>query len=256
MERADPSDNFTFLSRPNCPQQAVMLPTAKVLPVGAAPISSGCSVGLARAGLALPSRLGAQWDPEVPALPFPLSSQEGPSLPCSPGPAHNRGEVLPPAVAPGAPALRQALLPRSTACSARSCPFPAEATALCKGETTGSRTLKSCLRPALRAFLRVLAPQRSSLPRERGLEPRLHPELLPAVPSGMALPLLISFLSTHPSASLVWQRMKRLKSLATVCIILLCLGAVFAVSGNSVAFRSCTKLASPWGQTVQNHLFP
>lgn len=114
----------------------------------------------------------------------------------------------------------------------------------------------SCLWPAPCAFLRVLAPRCSSPPRGRSFELRLHPQLLPAVPSGVALPLLVPCLSAHPSSSLVWQRMRRLKSLATACIILLCLGDVFAVSGTSIAFRSCTKLASASGQTVQNHLFP
>lgn len=110
MERADPSD-ITFLSLPNRPQRAVMLPTVKVLLVGAAPISSGCSLGLAHAGLpcAVTWELGGTL--QVPALPSPLSSLEGPSLPCSPGPAHKCGEVLPPAVAPGASAPHQALLP-------------------------------------------------------------------------------------------------------------------------------------------------
>lgn len=64
MERADPSDNFMFLSPPNQPQQAVMSPTVNVLLVGVAPIASGCSVGLAQAGIALPSTLGARWDTE------------------------------------------------------------------------------------------------------------------------------------------------------------------------------------------------
>ncbi|XP_039241232.1 uncharacterized protein LOC120324021 [Pipra filicauda] len=46
----------------------------------------------------------AQWDSEGTDFP----SKEGPSLPFfSPGPAHNCGEVLPPAVTPGAPALGQ-----------------------------------------------------------------------------------------------------------------------------------------------------
>ena len=95
-------------------------------------------MGRARAGLALSSGLGAQWDPEGTSPAFSPLLQQGPSLPCSPGPAHSCSKVLPCAVAPGLLLLARHCcpdpLPRPTARSARSCRSPAEATALCKGE--------------------------------------------------------------------------------------------------------------------------
>lgn len=74
------------------------------------------------------------------------------------------------------------------------------------------------------------------------------------MPSGMALPLIIPFRTSFCFADVAEN--EKAEVLGYCVYNFAVFGSSFCSLRNQCCFRSCTKLASALGQTVQNHLFP